>query len=605
MVGMLDLMYQDDLSGVDTNPTRPRTDTPQFVDTNELSKWWQRLRGDPYAAAPVQNYATPDTPWRPRDWNSGARPVMSPDILPGTGVRPDMLPAPPPSLPPAQEAPPAPASPSFPPGILNGAPLPASMSAGGYPVLPAPAPARAAPSMPLWATSAAVPNPGGPAAPAAPSSADIPETSLLGRLGKGASDFLSKANDWRNDHRLTLMALGAGMAGAQTLGQGLNRGMTMAVPAMQQDIAQQHQNQTVNAMVNRGIPKDVALAAAGNPAIMQQIVANVFGAKQKQFTQIGEDMLGNKQYGFVDPVSAKVYGLDGKEMGTGGASSGGGLSSDFLAKGVTSVDQGLKGTDYLAQFSPEVQASVKAYVNGESMPTGNPRKGFTQAVKMIAQKYGQDTGTPADDNTYAAKHKMLTGLASTAPGGIGGQVTYARTSLNHLADVSEAANDLNNSSGLGIAPLAHLFNNARGLTTEQAAKVKALGDKAGHYGQEITKYYAGSPGGEAERTAFLKSLSGANAPEELAAVLESELELARGKITKTQATIDETMGRGSRHQVMTPAEERDVGRVEAAIARLRGLPAAAHGASAPAAPASVVPSGHYQWTPDRGLVPVK
>ena len=61
--------------------------------------------------------------------------------------------------------------------------------------------------------------------------------------------------------------------------------------------------------------------------------------------------------------------------------------------------------------------------------------------------------------------------------------------------------DLHNSNGMGIAPLAHLLNGTvYPATTAQAAKVKGLNDELGHYGQEITKYYAGSPGGEAERT---------------------------------------------------------------------------------------------------------
>jgi hypothetical protein len=68
------------------------------------------------------------------------------------------------------------------------------------------------------------------------------------------------------------------------------------------------------------------------------------------------------------------------------------LFGGFLAPGVKQIDSSLTGQDYLKQFSPEVQAAVQNYVDGKSMPTGNPRKGFTQTVKMIAQKYGADTG---------------------------------------------------------------------------------------------------------------------------------------------------------------------------------------------------------------------
>jgi hypothetical protein len=446
-------------------------------------------------------------------------------------------------------------------------------------------PAAMMPSQPATATAAA-------AAPPQDNSL-IPKDSLIGRM-------LGGLNNWRDQNRLTLLAMAGGLAGSQSIGQGLGRAFQAAVPAQQADIRQNQQNMTAQALIARGVPHDVAMAASTNPAILQQMIPQLFGAKQKKFTQIGEDMFGNKKYGFVDETTKEVTPFAGSSPygGSGGAAGS--------AAGGGEVNSDLKGEDYLKQFPPEIQSAVKAYHNGESMPTGNPRAGFTQAVKQIAQKYGQDIGSPTDDNVYAAKHKMLTGLASTQPGGIGGQVTYARTSLNHLADVGEAATALNNSNGLGIAPLAEMWNSARGLTTDQAAKVDALKDRAGHYGQEITKYYAGSPGGEAERTAFLSSLNGTKSPQQLASVLESELELARGKISKTQATIDETMGPGSKHQVMTPSEQKDIARVEAAIAKLRGLPAAAPaggavpaGSAPAAAPALVRQNGHtYQRQPD-------
>ena len=48
------------------------------------------------------------------------------------------------------------------------------------------------------------------------------------------------------------------------------------------------------------------------------------------------------------------------------------------------------GDDYLAQYSPTVQAAVKDYVAGKSMPTGNPRGAYATQIKAIAQKYGNE-----------------------------------------------------------------------------------------------------------------------------------------------------------------------------------------------------------------------
>src|SRR5262249_37921867 len=62
----------------------------------------------------------------------------------------------------------------------------------------------------------------------------------------------------------------------------------------------------------------------------------------------------------------------------------------------------------------------EAYVDGRAMPTGNPRKGFTQTIKQIAQKYGADIGLPADDTTFGARSTMRKNLSTAAPNSLGG-----------------------------------------------------------------------------------------------------------------------------------------------------------------------------------------
>lgn len=422
--------------------------------------------------------------------------------------------------------------------------------------------------MPPGASPVAPPT--APSAPAAPPTSTGP--SLLDRLGAGFSDFGAGGR-------------AGGLIGALSgAAQGMSTGQRLDPFGAQ--------NQTVQAFVSRGMPTDLARMAASNPAVLQQILPRIMGVKQQTFTQIGEDMFGNKKYGFVDPVSGAVTPFQGSTP-LGGAGAGQTGFGPNTVGGTGQIDSSLKGNDYLAQFPPEIQSAVKAYVAGESMPTGNPRAGYVQAIKTIAQKYGADQGIEVDDNTYAARHKAVTGLASTTPGSLGGQMTYARTSLNHLGDVADAAVNLDNSNGLGIAPLATVINSARGLTTDQAGKVGALADAAGHYGQEVTKYYAGSPGGESEREQFQTSLGGTKSPTQLADVLEQELNLATGKISKTQSTIDEALGPGSKYQVMRPDEQKDVARVQAAIAKLRGISSPTQGAQA-----STQPSGMPQTPAD-------
>ena len=103
---------------------------------------------------------------------------------------------------------------------------------------------------------------------------------MSGNPGQAVSGLGDAAGNWIAHNRNTLMALGAGMAGAQNLGQGLSRGMGAAIPAMQTDQRQQIMNQTAQALMKRGLPQDVALAAATNPAIMQQLIPSLFGGRK-------------------------------------------------------------------------------------------------------------------------------------------------------------------------------------------------------------------------------------------------------------------------------------------------------------------------------------
>lgn len=321
-----------------------------------------------------------------------------------------------------------------------------------------------------------------------------------------------------------------------------------------------------------------AMVAVMNPEAAKTIIPELFTNREK-YQKTGVDALGNEQYGFVNERDQTI---NGRPIGSeGGGQSAGG----FLAPGVKSIDSGLTGADYLNQFSPEVKAAVENYVQGKSMPTGNPRKGFTQTVKMIAQKYGADTGQTVDDATYTARRTMRNQLSSSAPSSLGGQINIGNTAAGHLADLTQRAIDLGNVD-TGIAPLTSLVNNARGLGTEQAAKMEALKGAAQHYGQEITKFYAGSPGGVAERDRFIESVNGARSPKELAAILATEAELMRSRLDALGGQIKGVLGDEGMKQypVLRPDGEAALAKVEQNVSKLKGN-------GAPSTPKSTLPSG--------------
>jgi hypothetical protein len=186
---------------------------------------------------------------------------------------------------------------------------------------------------------------------------------------------------------------------------------------------------------------------------------------KEKYQKTGVDALGNEQYGFVNEREQTINGKPIGQADTGTQAGG------FLAPGVKQIDSSLTGQDYLKQFSPEVQAAVQNYVDGKSMPTGNPRKGFTQTVKMIAQKYGADTNQTVDDATYSARRTMRNQLSSSAPSSLGGQINIGNTAAGHLADLTQKALELGNVD-TGIAPLTACVNNARGSAPSRPPRWK-------------------------------------------------------------------------------------------------------------------------------------
>lgn len=269
------------------------------------------------------------------------------------------------------------------------------------------------------------------------------------------------------------------------------------------------------------------------------------------------------------------------------------------------INPNLKGEEYLKQFTPEEQSQVRDFLAGRRMPTGNPRK--QDFIRQAASKFGEDIGLPADDTAFKARQTMQTELARGSPASIGGQLRNGTTAMDHLAKVAEAAANLHNYDPIGVAPIGHGLNYLKSFTSRNSAAALGLQDAAHNYGSEITKFYAGSPGGVSERERFLKSLNPNLTPSELAAVLEQELNLIPGKMDQFKEEIGSTLGPfvAGAHKQKFDEQDKHKARILRAIETLRGTPGSfsagpsspvsnpsgAAPAAAPAAPAAIPSSG--------------
>ena len=273
--------------------------------------------------------------------------------------------------------------------------------------------------------------------------------------------------------------------------------------------------------------------------------------------------------------------------------------ADFDA---SNIDPNLTGWDYAAQFPVEVQAAAKAYMNGSVMPTGNPRNiGISTMAKTVAEKVANDLGRPelADDTFYPARRQMQVDLAkTTSPAAVGGQITFGGTALGHLATYAQDLADLGNWTA-GFTTAGHVTNWIRAEGPEQAGAInKAEGD-AQHYGQEISKFYAGGPAGEAERQRFITAKAGLSpataTPEELAGLIRGERDLIPERFAQIKANIENVLGPEAAAKAMARMDiQGDMAKINLAVAKLdpSGPEARAlkNPANAPAAPTTGAPA---------------
>lgn len=476
------------------------------------------------------------------------------------------------------------------------APPAAPPIAQGAVPIPQPRPAialPAAPAMPPQDQAALPPN-------AQPTQGQLPPQQAAPQAQPQPQEpsTLSKIGNALGNNSNLLLGLGAGLAGAPSIGTGISRGLTGASAGGQLDQKQMMQQgaigPTYKALVSAGVPPQQALAAVYNPTILKSVTENYLGDRKGEIHMV-KDEFGAEHPMIFDPYSKTLKPVSPGTGAEGGNTSASPTGASFLAPGVTAVDQSKVGDEYLNQYSPTVQSAVKDYVAGKSMPTGNPRGGYATQIKAIAQKYGDDVGTPADDTMFSQRRTMRNDLGKDTVSSLGGQITTGEHASDILARMGKAAEDLNNVD-VGLAGPSHVINDVRGMTSAQSAKMQALQTEAQHYGQEITKFYSGSPGGEAERNRFMSSIGAAKTPQELASVLEHESELLHDRMTSIEGHVRGTLGdEGVKaFPAVTPNARKSFDQVTQSVGRLRGnAPADAAASSvAPAVPTATGPNGH-------------
>jgi hypothetical protein len=470
------------------------------------------------------------------------------------------------------------------PPIEGDVPLPRERpkEADGTPVDPAALPPNSTPATQIPSSGSVPPPAAATASPVAPE-----QPSIFGRLMGGLKD-----------NSATLLALGAGFAGAPNIGQGISRAAAAAIPASQADIKNrlmmQNQQQTLQALLAAKAPPSMAMAALTNPEIMKAVSAKYLETKPLQHVMI-KGPLGDETPAVFDQNKGVYLDAAGKPLGGADSTITGMAPAALLAPGVK-FDPNASGDDYLNQFSPDVKASVKAYMNGDVLPTGNPRqKAIATYAKTVAQRYGQDMGIPVSDALFSEKRKYRTELGSTSANSAGGMVKAFNQGIEHAASLATKLEQLANRDPLGIPKVAQGVNYLReAFSTKQtgmANDAKALGQTLAG---EVGKLFSGQAGGGVhERELTRNRFNTINSPAELAGALEGTIETMEGGLKALEQRREQILGPNSGVEFVTRDTQEKIVRIKDVIKRLKGETSAPPAA---ATPASGKTQGGISWS---------
>jgi hypothetical protein len=266
-----------------------------------------------------------------------------------------------------------------------------------------------------------------------------------GMFSGGLPSILDKIRTGLGDNSNTLLALGAGLAGAPNIGQGISRAAAAAIPARAADIKQrtmlQGQSSGLQAMLDAGVPRNLAIAALSNPAIMKSVTENYLGDRKGELKETGVDRYGNKTFGIFDPYNKTIKPLQ--------------MPGQDPNAAVTS-DNDVTGPDYLTKLKesdPAYARQVEQVINGDApMPTGR------QAQTPMGRKLRQDVLTVepgASDSDFATRNMVRKSYS----GGNDAKVTKSiNTVLEHAQRLEKSINDLDN-----FDTLPSVLNPARNL----------------------------------------------------------------------------------------------------------------------------------------------
>lgn len=313
----------------------------------------------------------------------------------------------------------------------------------------------------------------------------------------------------------------------------------------------QAHNQTERALLSRGVPAEIAAAAALNPTILQQVIGalgpkqykfetmpdgaivkidptgkeapvSVYQSTQPSFKQISEDTFGAKKFGFVDPTTKKVTDILGNPI----TAENGGSTIPTGPDG-----QPISGKEllmHLEKNEPLAADGVKGLL------AGNLNAGARNLQKLgpLAER--------VDPTFSAATFPARVALQKSYLGGGKDfqEVQSLNTVAGHMSRLADAADKLGNT---GLKPWNFIRNAAQDYTTGSPALVKFRNDLVTTQ-NELAKAYHGGHVSDSAFAAFNKAIGESQTPDELKAAIGEISGLLKSKIEAKESAYRQGMG---------------------------------------------------------------
>lgn len=253
-----------------------------------------------------------------------------------------------------------------------------------------------------------------------------------------------------------------------------------------------------------------------------------------KFQQIGEDAYGNKKYGFVNPATQKIIDPQTPALPAG---QGAPQSTDGAPPPDAKPDI-MHGDEFLRTLPSANAATVKAIAEGRMAPPTSFAASKPYWQKTLADVAQYEPGF--DLTTWASRQQARKEFNSGGPNAPSGQITAGNTAIQHLKQLSDAAEELKNGGWTGVNWIRNEYRTKSG-----SPLVTNYNNVLSKFVEEATKFYRGAGGTEADIQRDINNLSPNGSPEQLHQGIATAAHLMASKIEALQSRWKNALGPGA------------------------------------------------------------